>query len=238
MDSVGAEILRCLQRVAEQRILREANPVLASRTLALKSFQQERFRRSYSDLLAHPRYKGAAQFFLEELYGPADFSKRDAQFRRIVKPLVHLFPQEIVATVLHLAELHALSEELDSEMAQRLSEMGVIAAINSGQYLAAWQQVAGRAEREMQIALTLKVGRALDIYTRKPILRHALRLMRAPASAAGLHELQAFLECGFETFRSMGGAEVFLDTVAMREEVLAGDLFSGDPYGRLSAIMA
>ena len=30
------------------------------------------------------RYAGAARFFLDELYGPGDFSQRDAQFARVV----------------------------------------------------------------------------------------------------------------------------------------------------------
>ena len=46
---------------------------------------------------------------LDELYGPQDFSDRDAQFARVVPALVRLFPQELVETVAVLARLHALS---------------------------------------------------------------------------------------------------------------------------------
>ena len=63
--------------------------------------------------------RGAARFFLDDLYGPRDFSERDAQFARIVPALVRLFPHEIVGTVQALAALHALSERLDSAMAAR-----------------------------------------------------------------------------------------------------------------------
>ena len=38
------------------------------------------------------------------------------------------------------------------------------------------------------------------------MLRNSLRLMRGPAQVAGLGDLQAFLESGFETFRAMRGA--------------------------------
>ena len=60
----------------------------------------------------------------------------------------------------------------------------------------------------------LAVGSALDRYTRNPLLRASLRLMRGPAAAAGLGALQGFLERGFDTFREMRGAREFLDTVA------------------------
>ena len=40
---------------------------------------------------------------------------------------------------------------------------------------------------------------------------------------AGLPELQAFLEAGFDTFGAMHGAKDFLDTVVGRERALAAD---------------
>jgi len=75
--------------------------------------------------------------------------------------------------------------------------------------------------------LMLAVGTALDKYTRNPLLRHSLRLMRSPAKAAGLGALQQFLETGFDTFRAMGGAQEFLHTIAQRERALAALLFAG-----------
>ena len=56
-------------------------------------------------------------------------------------------------------------------------------------------------------------------------MRHSLRLMRAPARAAGLAALQSFLESGFETFRAMHGAEEFLTQIANRERTMATSLF-------------
>jgi len=234
METVGAQILDCLARVERQRQRRAVEAALGDTTQRLKAFQQERFRRAYGDLLATPRYTQAARFFLEELYGPADFSRRDAQFQRIVRPLVRLFPCEVVDTVHALAQLHALSEELDSAMAERLLESPLQAA----DYTAAWQAVGQPEARQRQIELTLAVGRALDVYTRKPLLRHSLRLMRGPAQLAGLHELQDFLECGFDTFRAMRGAQEFLGTVQGREQELAQHLFAGDPQGKLLQLMA
>ncbi len=53
----------------------------------------------------------------------------------------------------------------------------------------------------------------------------SLRMMRAPARAAGLANMQRFLEEGFDTFKAMRGAEQFLRTVADRERALASRLF-------------
>jgi hypothetical protein len=218
-------ILGTLRAVDEQRARRARDPALATRVREVKHFQHERFQGTYADLLSSRRYAKVARFFLEELYGPGDFSKRDAQFARVVPGLVRLFPMEVVHTVQTLGDLHALSEELDTAMGSVVPDGPISAAA----YKAAWQTVGRRADREAQITLTRSVGDALDAYTRNPLLRHSLRLMRAPARMAGLGELQSFLETGFDTFREMKGAREFLDTVVQRERAFAADMFAGAP---------
>jgi hypothetical protein len=211
-----------LREVDQERAARAADPLLARRVSAVKHYQHARFQHTYADLLTQPRYAKATGFFLEELYGPDDFSKRDAQFARVIPGLVRLFPQEVVLTVQTLGELHALSERLDTAMGRRVPD----AAVDLAAYTRAWQAVATPAERDTQIMLMRRVGDALDAYTRNPFLRHSLRLMRGPARMAGLHELQAFLESGFDTFREMRGAKEFLDIVVRRERAIAASLFS------------
>jgi hypothetical protein len=222
MSAQVQAILDMLLQVDEQRAQRAADPALAERVRAVKHYQHERFQHTYADLLALPRYAQATNFFLEELYGPEDFSRRDAQFKRVVPALVRLFPKEVVLTVQTLGQLHALSESLDTAMGRAVPD----GLVDLSGYTAAWQQVGRPDDREAQIALTRRVGDALDGYTRNPLLRHSLRLMRGPARMAGLPELQAFLEKGFDTFREMRGAKEFLTLVVERERALAAWLFN------------
>lgn len=237
MRSDAEQILSSLHAVAAQRTLRREDARLGQRVEAVKSYQHGRFMLTYADLLSSGRYRGAALFFLEDLYGPGDFTSRDAQFARIVPGLVRLFPREIVETVSSLGELHALSERLDtlmgvawSRMAEDESADSSTSAVMDGvSYGLCWRSVASPADRERQIALMVLVGEALDRYTRNPLLRTSLRLMRGPAHAAGLGALQAFLERGFDTFRAMNGAKEFLQVVAQRERKLAASLFTGSP---------
>lgn len=222
---VGArEILDQLGAVDRLRAERAGDPGLAQRVFALKTYQARRFARSYADLLQDPRYQGPARFFLDHLYGPQEFGARDAQFARVVPALVRLFPQEIVDTVASLASLHALSESLDSEMASHL----ISPTLDAEAYVQAWQATGRPEARRRQIGLTLEIGRALDRYTRKRMLRATLHMMRRPAQAAGLSELQQFLERGFDTFGAMNGAAWFLTTVEQRELALADALFEAD----------
>lgn len=221
----AAAILRSLYAVERERGRRAAEPGLGKRVLALKAYQQARFRDGYADLLASPRHAPAARFFIDELYGPRDFSQRDEQFVRIVPAVGRLFPAEVAGTVAALAELHALSESLDSTMGEALASPSIDAAA----YVQAWQATGREADRERQIELVLHIGASLDRYTRMPVLAMSLRMMRAPARAAGLTDLQRFLETGFATFKAMGGADDFLQTIAKRERAFAARLFGMDP---------
>lgn len=224
----GSTILGHLHAVAALRAALAQDEALSARLRQVKAWQHERFEASYQDMLASPRFGPAARFFLEDLYGPQDFTERDAQFARIVPALVRLFPADIVATVSSLSELHALSESLDVAMARALVETGAPCGLEASSYMHAWQMVGRERDRQRQIELMLQVGYALEGFTRKPLLRHSLRLMRGPAAAAGLSALQRFLETGFDTFRSMQGAETLLETIAQRERALCAGLFAGN----------
>ena len=230
MSASAAGIAAHLGVVDAERQRRAAQPGLLARVTALKSFQQRRFSLTYADLLASARYGAAARYFLAELYGPGDFTTRDAQFARVAPAIARLFPDEVAETVAILAELHALSETLDTETALHLPD-GPVAPLD---YVRAWQSVGRAPERERQIELTLRIAAQLDRVTRKPMLRNALRLMRGPARAAGLAEVQRSLETGFDVFRAMKGAQEFIALIDARERALAASLFAagrsaGDP---------
>jgi hypothetical protein len=225
MDDLSAEsLLKELRAVDAERARRATDPALEARVQALKAWQQNRFARTYADLLANPRYEPATRFFLHELYGPGDYRQRDAQFARVIPTLTRLFPDEVIDTVAKLAQLHALSERLDTRMAEHLASPD----ISADDYVAAWRACGEPAARQRQVALTMAVGESLDKLTRKPLLRQTLRLMRGPAQMAGLGALQTFLESGFDTFKAMRGAGEFLSTVRHREDTLAQALFHGD----------
>lgn len=226
MQELSAEsLLNELRAVDAERARRAADPELDARVQALKTWQQRRFAHTYADLLATPRYEAATRFFLHELYGPGDYRQRDAQFARVIPTLTRLFPAEVVDTVAQLAQLHALSEHLDTRMGEHLLSPDVTAK----EYAIAWRACGEPQARERQIALTMAVGESLDRLTRKPLLRQSLKLMRGPATLAGLGALQTFLETGFDTFRAMRGAAEFLSTVRHRESTLARDLFQANP---------
>jgi hypothetical protein len=221
-------IRAAVSRVSLLRKAVEIRPPLGDAVAQVKRLQARRFAGTYADLLAGGPYAHAARFFLEELYSDKDYSQRDAQFARIAGAIERLFPEQVAATAVSLAELHALTEELDQAVA--------LVWINGNQhdgdaarYVAAWREVGRRSDREGQLSTVLVIGEEMARLTQTAGLRLMLKMMRGPAVAAGLGSLQRFLETGFDTFAAMArgrdGAAQFLGTIRSRESALIAALF-------------
>ena len=189
---------------------------------AVKRWQTERLVRTYADLRANPRYREATDFFVEDLYGPKDFSARDAALLRIVPVMVRVLPAKAVEAAAISVEVEALSEALDHRLAAALPALPV----TEEAYAAAYRESASPAERTRQIRLLVDAGARLDELVTWPFVFRTLKLMRAPARLAGLSDLQDFLERGFHAFSAMGGAGEFLRTIEERETRILTRLFS------------
>ena len=237
--SAKQTIQTAVEKVAQLRQLAADTPGLAAAVSEIKAFQAQRFNGTYFDLLHTPQYQPATQFFLEELYSEKDYSQRDAQFSRIAGTLERMFPKQVVQTAVSLAELHSLTEDLDLAMAQswlNSTKTQPKTTDTTERYISAWHKVGRRADRDAQLSGSLAVGQELVTLTRTPGLRMALKMMRKPASLAGMAALQHFLESGFDTFAAMTpkkpskngepeGPAFFLETVKKREAALIDQLF-------------
>jgi hypothetical protein len=214
--SSASDLIRThIARVGDLRAQARATG-LQSAVEEIKELQARRFRATYADFLAHPRYSPATRFFLDELYGVHDFARRDAQFARIAGALERLFPAAVAQLAVDLSETHALTEVLDHRLATHWLALDA-SLTASTRYISAWRQTGDRASRDRQLAVVQHMGLELQRLTRMKTLRVGLRMMRNPARAAGLDALQHFLESGFDAFAALGDAEPFLQTIRQRE---------------------
>lgn len=225
-DALVRELAR-VQRLHEER---RGNPILAGALDRLADWQARRLRMTYADLAVDPRYAAAIQFFQNDLYGAADYSRRDADLARVVPMMVKMLPDSVIVTAAAAVELNALSQELDRVLLGRLPRAD--ATFTVAEYCKAYRRAGNFPQRVRQIALISQIGTALDRAVRKPLVTTALAMMRQPARMAGLGALQDFLERGFSAFRGMGGAREFLATVNERETHIHHAIAEGasDPF--------
>ena len=88
--------------------------------------------------------------------------------------------------------------------------------------------VRGYRTSQGEIDLIARVGNGLARALRMPGVAMLLKLSRGPARAAGLAELQGFLERGFAAFAALGDAADFIAEIEADERAVSRRLFAGD----------
>jgi hypothetical protein len=221
-----ADLKRFLAEARDLRLAAAADPVRGQRRDRLRAWQAARLAKTHADLLASPKFNIAATFFLSDLYGPKDFSERDTEMEKVLPIMTTMLPVSGLRTLLLAVEVDALSERFDAEMVAVLGKRLDQDGLTMDDYAAAYRQVGDRDGRELQIRLIGETGEALDALAHKTFAGAALKLMHGPAQLAGLGELHAFLERGFNAFRSLRRADEFLETIVQRERELMVSLFT------------
>ncbi len=225
--SCVADLTRFLREARDYRAAAAADPLRSARRDQLRTWQAARLADTHADLLASSRHGVAATFFLAELYGPKDLSERDAEVEKILPLMTSMLPVSGLRTLLLAVEVDAISERLDAAMVDMLGKRLDAEGLSAEEYAAAYRKVGQRSLRELQIKLVGETGEALDALSRKTLVRGALKMMHGPAQMAGLGELHAFLQRGFDAFRSMRDANEFLEAIVGRETEVMRALFSG-----------
>jgi hypothetical protein len=195
----------------------------------LLRWQAARLRTSFADFLDSPRERLAAEFFLTDLYGDFDVTERDREIERVLPLMRRVLPEKLLVAIADTLELAVLSHAFDLRMAEALSRHVEPDAIDAESYGEAYREVGLPRLRRHQIGLIQSVGLILDRAVSTPFIGSLLRMSRGPARAAGLHDLQSFLERGFEAFKKLGGAQRFVDEIARRELQVSERLFEGHP---------
>jgi hypothetical protein len=202
----------------------------------LRSWQARRLEASFDRFLRDPRRRPAAQFFLSDVYNDRDFSRRDADIAKVLPMMQRLLPGALLNTVADAIELGLLTHAFDLRISQCLHEIAPRRRKLDGRLYAQAYRACGLPRlRDRQIDLIARVGLGLGKALRMPGIMTLLKLSRGPAKAAGLSELQGFLERGFAAFSQLGDVREFIAEIEEDEREVARRLFEedGDPFPHL-----
>lgn len=206
-------------------------PRNALRWLAeVRRWQARRLEASFDHFMEDPARRPAAKFFLSDVYNDHDFSRRDADIARVLPMMQHLLPATLLETVADAIELGLLTHAFDLRMAQVLQRIAPRRRkLDRDLYAQAYRLAGLPRLRGHQIDLIARVGNGLGQALRLPGVTLLLKLSRGPAKAAGLAELQGFLERGVAAFSKLGEVEGFIAEIEGDERGLMQRLFADDP---------
>ena len=200
----------------------------------LRRWQATRLRGSFAHFLEDPARRPAAEFFLDDVYGDRDFTRRDADIARVLPMMQRLLPEKLLGTVADAIELGALTQALDLRMAQALQALAPRRKkLDEALYAKAYRETGLPRLRAHQIDLIRRVGGGFGRALKLPGVAALLAFSRGPAKLAGLSELQGFLERGVAAFEELGDADGFVAEIERAERKASKRLFAGhaDPFG-------
>lgn len=213
------QIIAHLRQVNALRNLAEQMQLLAP-IHALQQWQCQRLLATHEELAEKPTYAKAMDFFVDELYGPKDFSQRDADLMRVIPKLGKALPKKAMNAIDQALRLNALSFDLDMAMAQELSDQ----PLNRETYASAYREVGRAEDRAQQIQIVAGLGEQLSDVVKIPGIGLLIKLSRRPAKLAGLLSMHEFLQRGFEAFKDLGDVKTFIEPVIETETALNDQL--------------
>lgn len=196
----------------------------------LRDWQSRRLANTYRDLLADERHRPACEFFLEDIYGPYDFSQRDHDIEQMYEFTRRFVPDAMLRPLAVTVELHQLSETLDRQLLDvLLYRLGVTDTITPELYAEGYRVCDNYATRVYQIELIERICEHIDGIVRNPLTGPTLSLAKRPLRSSGHVALVDFLERGYTSFKHMRGSQHFRATIRQRELSLLDRMYAGDP---------
>lgn len=194
-----------------------------TRLRELRIWQAARLARTYDDLRRDPYCADAIAFFVGDLCGLADHTRRDQDLARAAETLKRTLPQGALEVLGSALELQVLTAQLDQAMVAQLGP----GPLSWPTYAAAYRAVDRAAARKRQIEIVLEIGQDLEHLVRREWIALALRAARIPVRLAGFGALHDFLDRGFSAFRKLRDPRRLLSAIEDRESRLSAALFGG-----------
>ncbi|PDW00313.1 FFLEELY motif protein [Candidatus Chloroploca asiatica] len=184
--------------------------------IALQIFQSNRLRRDYSDLAEIPQYDLVGEFFFSEMYGPRDFTARDAGARRL-QHILQMLPGVHVRDVEVVLELLDLTNRLDGGLARLMFRHNTGTDFDEATYDYFYRLADNYDDRLTQLKLVDTSLYNVFRLSRSQLLGIGLHRSRLVAKLAGIEVAHDFLVKGYDAVRNVTDIDHFAQTVYTRE---------------------
>lgn len=208
----------------------------------VQAWQTLRMQSTHQAHMSNPDTAPALAFFVEQIYGPKDFSQRDADIKRVVPKMHKYMPSKALFSLESALRLHALSYELDYVLALELKKHVTAAnrqfvtpnqtdankriIINQQTYAAAFVSGHNGHLRQEQISLLEELGNNLSDAVAIKGVAMMLALSKHPARMKGLQTLHLFLQDGYKAFKKIPNSQTFMREIISKEAHLVALLFT------------
>jgi len=192
------------------------DPPLRKNYERFANWQLEHLLPFFADLYEQPGYAEAIDFTMNDLAG-VGISRRDRDLERAAPAITRMLPLGALQTIASAAEMNARVLKSNIAICRALLVRNELPAlITETNYCIACRKASSLEELVELVHLITGLGRTLKSLVNIPMIGMTLRLMRAPAHAAGFGALQGFLERGYSTFKQIPDIDLFLSEIENR----------------------
>lgn len=182
---------------------------------------------AYADLRRQERYAAAADFLIDDLFGPNSLCYRELGLKKAEATMLRVLPEGLLKAVGQAVDFSLLTLKLDLKLAEALDTMHpVTGAPDEETVRRAMCATESIQDYRRQIGLVLEIGAEIESIVHKPFVSIGLKMCRQPARVMGLGELQDYLERGVAAFKKMRGSAEFFRAFEQREMAYLRTVFN------------
>lgn len=211
-----------------------SDPILKQRLHEAQIWLKNRIQNTHQDLFNEPKHQLMAHYFINRLYGGAEFDDLAIQIERLLKyahKAEKIIPENAIKTGLKSVGLAVLAMQLDEQVAkQLLKDYPVDQRIDDEMMRLTLIKVDQAEARKQQLNMLDDLGASLDKYMRSFIMHTAFKMCKGTASKYKFDLMYDFIGEGFLAMKPMKSAASFIARFTEKERLIVDNVHSGKAH--------
>lgn len=207
-----------------------SDPILKQRLNEAQAWLKNRIQDTHHLLFNEPKHQLMAQYFINRLYGGAEFDDLALQIERLLKyahKAEKIIPENAIKTGLKSVGLAVLAMQLDEQVAkQLLKNYPVDQPIDDEMMRLTLIKVDQAEARQQQLNMLDDLGASLDKYMRSFIMHTAFKMCKGTASKYKFELMYDFIGEGFLAMKPMKSAANFIARFTEKERLIIENVHS------------
>lgn len=207
-----------------------SDPILKQRLNEAQAWLKNRIQDTHHLLFNEPKHQLMAQYFINRLYGGAEFDDLALQIERLLKyahKAEKIIPENAIKTGLKSVGLAVLAMQLDEQVAkQLLKDYPVDQPIDDEMMRLTLIKVDQAEARQQQLNMLDDLGASLDKYMRSFIMHTAFKMCKGTASKYKFELMYDFIGEGFLAMKPMKSAANFIARFTEKERLIIENVHS------------
>ena len=215
-----------------QQLNYHQNAVLAQRLRDVQLWQKQRIQHTHAQHFAQKNHQAMANYFLERLYGSADFDEMASQVQRLTKHMhkvEKMIPEAAFQTGKAALVLAVYAVQLDEQVASHILEnYPKEQAIDDEMMRQTYVSLDQAEARQQQLAMLDQLGHGLDHYLNSFMVQTAFKMCKNLAYKHRYNLMYDFVNEGFIAMKPLKSAEKFVQDFTQIERQIIQKVHQGD----------